>query len=190
MPELLASRSVETISDLNCPDEFAVIEGGPLDGLQCGEKMWIVFDSQTAPYYDSQFLVSGNTQHNIRPFFVIHNTIFLIFCCCHTTMIDDNNYPIKHTKIQLEDGKWRIEFIPSSVGLHQVQRIIQVQDNTAKVQCLLKVNVLHYSASRTVYGYKMYNLEDSVQLVFDAANFRVKDILPEVKGIIPLTIYT
>lgn len=52
-----------------------------------------------------------------------------------------------------------------------------------KAQILLKTNVLHYSAPRTVYGYKMYNLEDSVQLVFDAANFRVKDILPEVKGI-------
>lgn len=41
--------------------------------------------------------------------------------------------------------------------------------------------MLHYSAPRTVYGYKMYNVEDSVQLVFDAANYRVKDILPEVK---------
>jgi hypothetical protein len=36
-----------------------VIEGGPLDGLQCGEKMWIIFDSNSAPYFDSQFLVVG-----------------------------------------------------------------------------------------------------------------------------------
>lgn len=152
VPELLASRSVEMMSADLLADEFAVIEGGPLDGLQCGEKMWIIFDSQTAPYFDGQFLVS-----------------------------DDNNYPIKHTKIQLEDGRWRIEFIPISVGTHQVQRLLQM-DNTTKVQLLLKVNVLHYSASRTVYGYKMYNLDDSVQLVFDAANYRVRDILPEVKG--------
>lgn len=106
--------------------------------------------------------------------------------------IDDNNYPIKHTKVQLEDGRWRIEFIPISVGLHQVQRIISepsssssaVQDDSnssLKAQNLFKTNVLHYSAPRTVYGYKMYNLEDSVQLVFDAANYRVKDILPEVR---------
>ena len=59
---------------------------------------------------------------------------------------------------------------------------MQTVDNSLKAQILLKTNVLHYSAPRTVYGYKMYNLEDSVQLVFDAANFRVKDILPEVKG--------
>lgn len=66
LPELLASRSVETISEMNGSSEDvtapAVIEGGPLDGLQCGEKMWIVVDSQTAPYYDAQFLVSGKTR--------------------------------------------------------------------------------------------------------------------------------
>lgn len=96
---------------------------------------------------------------------------------------DDANYPIKHTKIQLEDGRWRIEFIPIGVGLHQIQRLIHSDlDSAVKAQCLLKTNVLHYSAPRTVYGYKMYNLEDSVQLVFDAANYRVKDIMPEVKG--------
>lgn len=65
--------------------------------------------------------------------------------------------------------------------MHQVQRIVNTQDNVLKAMSLLKTNVLHYSAPRTVYGYKMYNLEDSVQLVFDAANYRVKDILPEVK---------
>lgn len=71
MPELLASRSVDSISELNGADELAVIEGGPLDGLQCGEKMWIVVDCQTAPYYDSQFLVSGNNLfHPILPFYI------------------------------------------------------------------------------------------------------------------------
>lgn len=60
LPELLASRSVETISEMmNGSEEVTVVEGGPLDGLQCGEKMWIVVDSQTSPYYDAQFLVSG-----------------------------------------------------------------------------------------------------------------------------------
>lgn len=76
-----------------------------------------------------------------------------------------------------------------SIGLHQIQRIIQAAEaavtrstSDMKSQTLLKSSVLHFSAPRTVYGYKMYNLEDSVQLVFDAANFRVKDIMPEVKG--------
>ena len=60
LPELLASRSVETISEMmNGSEEVTVVEGGPLDGLQCGEKMWIVVDSQTSPYYDAQFLVAG-----------------------------------------------------------------------------------------------------------------------------------
>ena len=43
------------------------------------------------------------------------------------------------------------------------------------------MNVLNYSAQRVVYGYKLYNMCDSVQLVFDAASFRVQDIWPEVK---------
>ena len=150
-PELLTSRSVEMIPDV-VMDDYMVVEGGPLDGLQCGEKMWIIFDAQSAPYYDVQFVV-----------------------------VDDNNLPIKHTKIQLEDGRWRIEFIPINVGIHQIQRVIQA-DNQMQIHLLHKLNVLHYSAPRIVYGYKMYNIEDSVQLVFDAANFRVQDIMPEVKG--------
>jgi hypothetical protein len=122
---------------------------------------------------------------------------------------DDCNYPIKHTKIQQEDGRWRIEFIPHNVGIYQIQRIIssnnhnspQMQHDTnandptssprsitsnsssvaAKIQLLQKVNVLHYSAQRVVYGYKLNNIEDSVQLVFDAANYRVQDISIQVK---------
>ena len=95
--------------------------------------------------------------------------------------LDDNNYPIKHTKIQQEDGRWRIEFIPLSVGVHQIQRIMQI-GNTVRVELLQKVNVLNYSAQRIVYGYKLYNMDESVQLVFDAANFRVQDIIAEIKG--------
>jgi hypothetical protein len=40
-------------------DDFMIVEGGPLDGLQCGEKMWIIFDAKSPPYYDVQFLVIG-----------------------------------------------------------------------------------------------------------------------------------
>ena len=150
LPELLVSKSMEVLNEIG-PEDYMVIEGGPLDGLQCGEKMWIIFDAQSTPYYDAQFLV-----------------------------VDDCNYPIKHTKIQQEDGRWRIEFIPINVGVHQIQRIIQ-DDNRAKIQLLHKVNVLHYSAQRIVYGYKLNNIEDSVQLVFDAANYRVQDIGTNVK---------
>jgi hypothetical protein len=54
-------------------------------------------------------------------------------------------------------------------------------DDRIVLQLLFKVNVLNYSAQRIVYGYKLYNIQDSVQLVFDAASFRVQDIWPEVK---------
>ena len=56
-----------------------------------------------------------------------------------------------------------------------------LRNGGTKIQLLLKVNVLHYSAQRVVYGYKLNNIEDSVQLVFDAANYRVQDISIQVK---------
>jgi hypothetical protein len=46
--------SVSTTSE-----DYTIIEGGPLEGVQCGEKMWIILDPQTAPYTDAQFLVNG-----------------------------------------------------------------------------------------------------------------------------------
>lgn len=139
-------------------DEYTVIEGGPLEGVQCGEKFWIILDSQSIPYADSQFLV-----------------------------IDDTNSAIKHTKIQLEDGRWRIEFIPTSPGPHKIQRLIRCEPaegasgERIQAQHIFKVDVLNYSTQRVVYGYKLYSIQDSVQLVFDAANFRVQDIWPEIK---------
>lgn len=79
MPELLASRSVDSISEMNGADELAVIEGGPLDGLQCGEKMWIVVDCQTVPYYDTQFLVSGNNNNIFHPILLFSTYIYYIY---------------------------------------------------------------------------------------------------------------
>ena len=74
--------------------------------------------------------------------------------------------------------------------MHQIKRILASSDHhstsgsesSCKLELLQKINVLHYSAQRIVYGYKLYNMEDSVQLVFDAANYRVQDIIAEVKG--------
>jgi hypothetical protein len=40
-------------------DDSGVIEGGPLEGVQCGEKMWLVVDINSMPYVDAQFLVTG-----------------------------------------------------------------------------------------------------------------------------------
>ena len=41
------------------PTDYMVVEGGPMEGLQCGEKMWIILDAQTAPYNDIEFKVTG-----------------------------------------------------------------------------------------------------------------------------------
>ena len=61
LPESLAlNGSIEMLNtELGVADDFMIIEGGPLDGLQCGEKMWIIFDAKSPPYYDVQFLVIG-----------------------------------------------------------------------------------------------------------------------------------
>ena len=45
--------------DDKLPSIYKVLEGGPLEGIQCGEKMWILFDAETPPYYDVQFRVIG-----------------------------------------------------------------------------------------------------------------------------------
>lgn len=88
---------------------------------------------------------------------------------------------VKHTKLQEEGGRWCIEFIPLSMGVHLIQRIIMTDDKP-KVHLLHKINVLNYSSHRIVYGYKLYNIQDPVQLVFDSANFDVNDIVPEIKS--------
>ena len=38
-----------------------VMEGGPIENVQCSEKMWIIYDAQASQYYDLQFLVIGKT---------------------------------------------------------------------------------------------------------------------------------
>ena len=96
---------------------------------------------------------------------------------------DGNNLPIKHTKIQRDDGTWRIEFIPTTTGLHHIKRILQIDENK-KCHLLHRINVLNYGEQRVLYGYKLYDSNESVQLVFDAVNFNVNDILPEVKGLL------
>ena len=58
LPDTLVSRSLETLSEAALED-YAIVEGGPLDGLQCGEKMWIILDAQTPPFTDVQFQVTG-----------------------------------------------------------------------------------------------------------------------------------
>ena len=57
--ELLSSKSGELFSD-SISDGYTIIEGGPLEGVQCGEKMWLILDAQSVPYSDLQFLVTGN----------------------------------------------------------------------------------------------------------------------------------
>jgi len=142
--------------DKKLPSIYTVIEGGPLEGIQCGEKMWILFDAKTPPYHDVQFSV-----------------------------VDTNGLPVKHTKTQREDGSWRVEFIPNSTGWHQIRRILQ-DDVTGRLEkkthLLHRVNVLSYGEQRVLYGYKLYDWGDSVQLVFDAVGFNVNDIVAEVKG--------
>lgn len=145
------SRSLETLSEAAL-DDYAIVEGGPLDGLQCGEKMWIILDAQTPPFKDVQFQVT-----------------------------DNSNIPIKHAKIQQEDGRWKIEFIPVSVGTHKIYQMIDKQP-----QLIHRVNVLPTNTQRTVYGYRLYNIEDAVQLVFDSVNYESNSIGVEVKGLLTL----
>jgi hypothetical protein len=63
LPKMSSSKSAEMISQgtRSSPlHDFTIIEGGPLEGVQCGEKMWIILDPQTLPYTDAQFLINGN----------------------------------------------------------------------------------------------------------------------------------
>jgi hypothetical protein len=82
---MICSKSLEMISDepisqhsndLNdsiASTEYKVVEGGPLDGIQCGEKMWVIFDTQSPPYFDVQFLVTG------KMIFKFNSIIFVTF---------------------------------------------------------------------------------------------------------------
>ena len=101
---------------------------------------------------------------------------------------DEGNVPLKHTKIQKEDGCWCIEFIPANMGMHQIQRILKI-DSQIKSQLIHKVNVLNYGEQRILYGYKLYDKQEPIQLVFDAVNFKVKDILPQVLGGFSFNLY-
>jgi hypothetical protein len=49
-------------------------------------------------------------------------------------------------------------------------------------QLIHRVNVLPTNTQRTVYGYRLYNIEDAVQLVFDSVNYESNSISVEVKG--------
>ena len=91
--------------------------------------------------------------------------------------IDSTYMPIKHTKIQQEDGRWKIEFTPVSIGVHKIYQMIEKQ-----TQLIHRVNVLSTEAQRFVYGYKLYNVDDSLQIVFDAGTFKSSNIISEVKG--------
>ncbi len=146
--------------DEKLPSIYTIVEGGPLEGIQCGEKMWILLDAKTPPYYDVQFSV-----------------------------LDQIGLPVKHTKTQRDDGTWRIEFIPTSTGWHQIKRILlndsfggDIGLENKKSHLLHRANVLSYGEPRVLYGYKFYDANKSVQLVFDAVGFNVNDIVTEVKG--------
>jgi hypothetical protein len=69
----LASTNTNNInnSDAVISNQYKAVEGGPLDGIQCGEKMWVIFDTQSPPYFDVQFLVTGK-------FISLHFYLFLI----------------------------------------------------------------------------------------------------------------
>jgi hypothetical protein len=59
IPETMQkSQSFEMLPEIELTG-YTVIEGGPLDGVQCGEKMWLVIDANIAPYFDAQFLIIG-----------------------------------------------------------------------------------------------------------------------------------
>ena len=141
------SRSLENLSEVAL-DDYMVVEGGPLEGLQCNEKMWIILDAQSAPYNDVEFKIT-----------------------------DSSYSPIKHTKVQQEDGRWKLEFTPTSIGMHKVYQVID-----KKTQLIHKINVLSTEAQRFVYGYKLYNVGDSLQIVFDAGTFKSSNIISEVRG--------
>ena len=61
-----------------------------------------------------------------------------------------------------------------------MHKIFQIVDNRSQI--IHKVNVLSTNAQRTIYGYKLYNIEDAVQLVFDSVSFNTANIIVEVKG--------
>jgi hypothetical protein len=87
LPEMLSSsKSAEAVSEEGAAsgsgttsssplDDFTVIEGGPLEGVQCGEKMWIILDPQTLPYADAQFLINGS----LTWFFISIRYTLLVF---------------------------------------------------------------------------------------------------------------
>jgi hypothetical protein len=156
-PEFDESQSIEILSDIvteSNDDEF-VLEGGPLDGLQCGEKMWIIFDIKCEPYFDLQFAI-----------------------------IDDNNISIKHTKTQLEDGRWHIEFTPNTPGIFLIERCFyNNEDQMIRSQVIHRINAIDTNSNRIVYGYKLYNIDDSIQIVFDAINNNVNDIVAQIKDV-------
>ena len=58
-PYDMVSHRSEIELDEKLPSFYSITEGGPLEGIQVGEKMWILFDAKTPPYYDVQFKVFG-----------------------------------------------------------------------------------------------------------------------------------
>jgi len=65
-------------------------------------------------------------------------------------------------------------------GQHKLKRIVQIDDKY-KIQLLHQFNVIDYTIRRIVYGHKLYNINDPVQLVFDAANCIAENIQVEVR---------
>lgn len=40
-------------------DEISAIEGGPIESIQCSEKMWLIYDIHSTQYSDVQFFITG-----------------------------------------------------------------------------------------------------------------------------------
>ncbi len=74
LPDNEDSDHISYKSEMEADDKlisiYDIVEGGPIDGIQCGEKMWILFDVKTPPYYDIQFKVFGK-------YFSLYNVLLL-----------------------------------------------------------------------------------------------------------------
>lgn len=58
MPEYAVSKSEESQSEMP-NNEISVIEGGPIENIQCSEKMWLIYDIHTSVYSDVHFVITG-----------------------------------------------------------------------------------------------------------------------------------
>ncbi|CAF1278454.1 unnamed protein product [Rotaria sordida] len=129
--------------DENDNNDIDFLIGGQIEGTKVGEIAWIICETSLTDIYED---------------FSVYVT-------------DPDKTIIKHTRIQDLEGRWRIEFEPTKVGIYQIQTGSDKQPIN-----LASVDILPLDYERYIYGERIVysNALNFISIVSDNENIKVQ----------------